>query len=87
MTKLEELDIHQVNKDTKVDDIYKQLKTKGDVKHKDEALQLCKVIGDDIINHIREVGDQRSKLGQNGKLRGVNNIIMLPCLIEFSSNT
>ena len=74
--KPENLEIQQIKGDTNVDDIYNQLKAKGDLMTKPEdndGIQLFKVTGDvdnnDIINHMKNAGEQRNKPENNGKLK------------------
>ena len=77
----EKLDLQPIRPDTKVDEIYNQMKTKGGVMKKpedDDGIQIIKVVGDvdnkDIDEHIKEAGDKRkNRPGENGKLRATNN--------------
>jgi len=78
--KPETLDIQQIQPDTKVDDIYNQLKLKGglmDMPKDDDGIQIFKVVGDadtkDIVEHMKKAGDKRNnKPGNDGALRSAN---------------
>ena len=70
------LDLQPIKPDTKVDEIYNQMKTKGGVMKKpedDDGIQIFKIVGEadnkDIDEHIKEAGDRRkNRPGENGKL-------------------
>ena len=86
----EKLDLQPIKPDTKVDDIYNQMKLKGGVMKKpedDDGIQIFKVVGEvdnkDIDKHLKEAGDKRkNRPGENGKLRATNNGKMRPGLPE-----
>ena len=73
-------EIKQIKPDTKVDDIYNQMKTKGGVMKRPEdndGIQIFKVVGDvdnnDIADHMKKSGEHRSRRpGQNGEVTNAN---------------